>query len=101
MSVIFITMEEKEFIEMMQNSERFKISSFETDRSQEKINILANSYVYSFTEPYFSVVSSKDPAAFREAILKKINTEEVMGVKLINIMETNHSIDLSILKADY
>lgn len=94
-------MEEKEFIEMMQNSERFKISSFETDRSQEKINILANSYVYSFTEPYFSVVSNKDPKAFGEAILRRINTEEIMGVKLINIMEAKHSIDLSMLKADY
>ncbi|NDI76978.1 MULTISPECIES: hypothetical protein [Psychrilyobacter] len=94
-------MKEKEFTQMMQNSERFKISSFETDRSQEKINILANSYVYSFSEPYFSVVSGKDPKAFREAILRRINTEQIMGVKLINIMETNHSIDLSMIKADY
>ena len=98
---MMLKMSEEDFIKMMKNSERFNISSFETDRGQEKINILANSYVYNFCDPYFSVVSNKDPGTFREDILRRINTEEIMGVKLINIMEVKHSIDLSVLKADY
>ncbi len=97
---MILKMNKEDFTEMIENAEKFKISSFETDRGQEKINILANSYVYNFCEPYFSVVSNKDPVAFREDILRRINTEEIMGVKLINIMEAKHNINLGELKVD-
>lgn len=98
---MILQMDKEDFTEMMENAEKFKISSFQTDREQEKINILANSYVYSFCEPHFSVVSNKDPIEFREDILRRINTEKIMGVKLINIMEAKHNINLDELKVDY
>ena len=46
-------------------------------------------------------VSDKDPVKFMKAILKKINTTEVMGKKLIDLIETKHGVDLDYLKVDY
>lgn len=88
-------MNEKDFIEMIKNAEKFKISSFKTDRSLENINILANSYLYSFSNPSFDVFSDKDPSELMKAILNKINTDEVMGRKLIDLIENIHRVDLS------
>lgn len=36
---MILKMSEEDFTEMIKNSEKFKVSSFETDRGQEKINI--------------------------------------------------------------
>ena len=85
----------------MQTKSRFKISSFKTDRSLESINILANSYLYSFNNPSFDVITDKDPVKLMKAILKKINTDEVMGNKLIDLIEVKHGIDLDHLKVDH
>ena len=98
---MMLQMDIKDFTEMIENAEKFKISSFKTDRSLESINILANSYLYSFNNPSFDVVSDKDPVKLMKAILKKINTDEVMGKRLINLIETKHGVDLDHLKADY
>ena len=98
---MMLRMEIKDFTEMIKSAEKFKISSFKTDRSLESINILANNYLYSFNNPSFDVVSDKDPVKFMKAILKKINTTEVMGKKLIDLIETKHGVDLDYLKVDY
>jgi hypothetical protein len=94
-------MDIKDFTEMINNSEKFKISSFKTDRSLESIDILANSYLYKFLSPGFDVVSDKDPVKLMKAILKKINTTEIMGKKLIDLIEIKHGVDLDHLKVDY
>lgn len=95
---MILKMNEKDFTEMIKNAEKFKISSFQTDRSLETINIFANSYLYSFNSPGFDVVSDKDPAKLRKAIIKKINTEGVMGKLLIDIIEKRYGVDLSDLR---
>ena len=97
---MILQMDVKDFTEMIENAEKFKISSFQTDRSVENIKILANSYLYSFNNPSFDVVSDKDPVKLMKAILKKINTDEVMGKKIIDLIETKHGVDLDHLKVD-
>ncbi|MGB6129146.1 MAG: hypothetical protein WBG30_10375 [Psychrilyobacter sp.] len=98
---MMLEMSEEDFTEMIENAVKFKISSFKTDRSLESINILANSYLYSFNDPSFDVITDKDPEKLRKAIIKKINTDEVMGNKLIDLIENKHGINLDDLKADY
>jgi len=98
---MMLQMDVKDFTEMIENAEKFKISSFETDRSLESIKILANSYLYKFLSPSFDVVSDKDPVKLMKAILKKINTTEVMGKRVINLIETKHGVDLDHLKVDH
>jgi hypothetical protein len=98
---MMLQMEIKNFTEMIEGAEKFEISSFKTDRSLESINILANSYSYSFNNPSFDVISEKDPVKLMKAILKKINTTEIMGKKLIDLIETKHGVDLDYLKADH
>ncbi len=97
---MILKMEEKEFNEMIKSAEKFKISFFSTDRQQEKINILANSYLYNLSEPSVTVISEKDPSILRKNILRTINTEEVRGTRVINIIENIHNIDLSALKVE-
>lgn len=92
---MMLKMSEKDFTEMIKNAEKFKISSFQTDRSLETINIFANSYVYSFNNPGFDVVSNKDPSELLKAIIKKINTETVMNKLLIDLIEKRCGVDLS------
>ncbi|WP_028857450.1 hypothetical protein [Psychrilyobacter atlanticus] len=92
---MMLKMNDKDFTEMIESAEKFKISSFQTDRSLETINIFANSYVYSFNSPGFDVVSNKDPSKLMEAIIKKINTEAVMGKLLIDLIEKRSGVDLS------
>lgn len=95
---MILKMNEKDFTEMIENAEKFKISSFQTDRSLETINIFANSYLYFCKNPGFDVVSDKDPTKLRKAIIKKINTEGVMGKLLIDFIEKTHGVDLSDLR---
>lgn len=98
---MMLKMKKEDFTEMIRSVEKFEISSFKTDRSLESINILANSYLYTFNDPSFDVISDKDPVKLLKAITKKINTDEVMGNRLINLIENKHGVDLSDLKADY
>ncbi|WP_028856965.1 hypothetical protein [Psychrilyobacter atlanticus] len=95
---MMLKMNERDFTEMIEDAEKFKISSFQTDRSLETINIFANSYVYSFNNPGFDVVSNKDPSKLMEAIIKKINTESVMGKLLIDLIEKRYGVDLNDLR---
>lgn len=98
---MMLEMKEKDFDEMIKSAEKFKISSFKTDRSLESIDILANSYLYKFLSPGFDVVSDKDPTKLMKAILKKINTDEIMGKKIIDLIEAKHGIDLKKLRDGY
>ncbi|UUV16956.1 hypothetical protein NRK67_03345 [Fusobacteria bacterium ZRK30] len=95
---MMLKMNQKDFTEMIESAEKFKISFFQTDRSSETINIFANSYLYFFNNPSFDVVSNKDPTKLREAIIKKINTEATMGKLLIDLIEKTHGVDLSDLR---
>jgi hypothetical protein len=97
---MILEMNQKDFTEMIQNSEKFKISSFTTDYSLERIRILANSYIYEFDDPNFKVISNKDPVKLREKIIKTINTKEIMGHRLISVIEERQNIDLSSLRVD-
>ena len=97
---MILEMSDEEFIDMIESSEKYKIASIKTDTAIESITILANSYIYSFNSPDFKVTTERDPIKLRDKIINTINTVKIRGIKLIDIIEEKHRIDLSKLRTD-
>ncbi len=100
MRVILILLESEELKELLEIADKYKLSSLSTDNSNESISILANTYMYKCSNPYFKVESPRNAEQLRERIINYINTEVVMGKKLIDIIEDTLYIGLSKLRKE-
>ena len=84
----------------METAEKYGISTLSTDNKNETISMLANTYIYTCNNPFFTVESTKDGEELRKRIIQYINTEECMGEKIIDLMENRLFIGLSTLRDD-